>query len=465
MKGQDTPETICAVSTPIGEGGIGVVRLSGPAAVEVVDRLFRSLRPVSLKDVPSHTMHPGRIVHPATGATVDEVIVSVMRAPRSYTREDVVEINAHGSPVLLREILDLAVRQGARIAAPGEFTRRAFLNGRIDLSKAEAVMEVIQAKTEASSRAAMERLEGALGREIHHLREQLRNLLAVVEAAIDFPEEDLEIFPRDEAAKQVDEISNRVRRMIGSYEEGRILRDGLATVIVGRPNVGKSSLLNCLLRQDRAIVSPVPGTTRDLLEEYLNIKGVPLRIVDTAGLRTTEDPVEQEGLKRAQTAISRADLLLVVIEAPAGLMEEESRLIAKHESDKRIVLVINKVDLAPEAGEALREKMDGKIPAISFSATRGQGLDLLREAIRSLALSSGRAPRNDIIITEVRHKAALCATEEHLAEVLKAVKEGMPEEMIAVDLHGALDQLGEIIGVTTCEEILDRIFSTFCIGK
>jgi len=466
-------ETICAISTPIGEGGIGIIRLSGPKSIAIVDRLFRRRPSGPLHHVATHTVHYGRLMEPLTGEVVDEVLVTVMRAPRTYTREDIVEINAHGGPLLLRRILGLLTDQGARMAEPGEFTQRAFLSGRIDLTQAEAVMDLISAKTEASGRAALNRLQGALGREIQEVRDRLSFLLAYIEAAIDFSEEDLELLPPSRAIELIQEGLARVQRLLDTAEEGRILRDGLATVIVGRPNVGKSSLLNCLLKQDRAIVTPLPGTTRDLLEEYLNIKGIPLRLIDTAGLRLSFDPIEQEGMRRTEAAMAEADLLLVLIDASQGLFEQEESLLRKYSENKKVLAVINKIDLAPTASEAIRQKIEGTNPTAAISATQGLGLEELKEAIVALSLSTRGGVGShavygmgeEALVAHVRHKSALIATQTHLEQALESVKAGMPEEIIALEIRDALDRLGEIIGATTTEEILDRIFQSFCIGK
>ena len=479
LKAQTSPQlssdTICAISTPIGEGGIGIIRVSGPQSVAIVDQLFRRCPSGSLHHVATHTVHYGQIMESLTGEGVDEVLVTVMRAPRTYTREDIVEIHGHGGPVLLHRILGLLIEQGARLAEPGEFTKRAFLSGRIDLTQAEAVMDLIQAKTEASGRAALNRLKGALGREIQDLRDRLSFLLAYIEAAIDFSEEDLELLPQSKAIELVQDGLARVQRLLDTAEEGRILRDGLATVIVGRPNVGKASLLNSRLKQDRAIVTPIPGTTRDLLEEYLNIKGIPLRIMDTAGLRPSSDPIEQEGMRRTEAAMAEADLLLVMIDASQGLVKEEEDRIQMHQKDKRIIVVINKVDLAPQTSGEIREKIEKIAPAVVISATQGLGLEILKETIKALALSARgeggvgshalHGMGEGALVAHVRHKAALMATKTHLEEALESIKAGMQEEILALEIRGALDRLGEIIGATTTEEILDRIFQSFCIGK
>jgi tRNA modification GTPase len=465
-----TNDTICAISTPMGEGGIGIVRVSGPDAIAIADRVFRGSPAESLRATATHTLHYGHLLLASTGERLDEVLVSVMRAPRTYTREDTVEINAHGGPLLLHRILEALVEEGARMAEPGEFTQRAFLSGRIDLTQAEAVMDLIQAKTESSCRAALSRLEGALGKEIQEIRERLTNLLAFVEASIDFTEEDIQLLTPAQAAEGIQDNLARVLRLLDTAEEGRILREGLATVIVGRPNVGKSSLLNCLLRQDRAIVTPIAGTTRDLLEEYLNIKGIPLKIMDTAGLQPTTDPIEQEGMRRAQAAMSGADLLLVVVEASEGLQEMEEGLLRQNNKDgKRMILVINKIDLAPRADEAIRAKIDRSIPAVAISATQGLGLEGLKETIKAVALSGvnreAQAEAERPLVAQLRHKTALQAAKTHLEQALEALRSGMQEEILAFEIRGALDRLGEIIGATTTEDILDRIFQNFCIGK
>ena len=458
-------ETICAVSTPLGEGGIGVIRISGPEAVALVDRIFMSSCKASLQGVPTHTLQHGRIVDPATQERIDEVLVGVMRGPRSYTREDVVEINGHGSPVLLHRILELLIHQGARLAEPGEFTQRAFLNGRFDLTQAEAVMDLIRAKTDAGCRAALKRLEGNLGREIRDLRETLSLLLASIEAAIDFPEEDLEILPRYKAIEQVRHTLTGVQKLIDSATEGRILQEGLATVIVGRPNVGKSSLLNRLLQQDRAIVTAIPGTTRDLLEGYLNMNGIPLRVVDTAGLRAPTNLVEQEGIRRTESAITDADLLLVVVDASHGLVKEEEDLLKRPAEGKMAVLVINKMDLAPSAGKKIQQKVGNLVPSVLVSATKGEGLEELKDTIKNVAIALPWSEGDGVLVANLRHKTALLAAQDHLEQALSSITSGMPEDIIAVDVRATLDRLGEIVGMTTTEDILGRIFQTFCVGK
>ena len=458
-------DTICAISTPLGEGGIGVIRISGQEAFLVTEKVFRGSSKRPLHQTPSHTLLLGHIIDPDTGIPLDEVLLGIMRGPRTHTREDVVEISGHGGPVLLHRILNVLFKNGARLAEPGEFTKRAFLNGRIDLTQAEAVMELIKAKTEEGCHAAMKRLEGDLSREILALRERLATLLALTEAAIDFPEDDLEIFSRKVAINEVEDLLERVEGLISTSEDGRILQEGLATVIVGRPNVGKSSLLNQLLKQNRAIVTPFPGTTRDTLEEYINIKGVPVRLVDTAGLRPTVDPVEKEGVRRTEVAMAGADLVLVVVDASCGLVKEEEELLNQNHTKRKQILVINKVDLAPSNGRRIKEKMEGILSPILTSATKGEGLDELKEAIMKAAFSGARIQGDGVLVARARHKQALQEASEGLKQALNSIRRGMPEDLIAVDVRASLDRLGDIVGITTSEEILDRIFSTFCIGK
>jgi tRNA modification GTPase len=458
-------DTICAISTPIGEGGIGIVRLSGPQSIRLVSALFHGSGKTDLLDVPSHSIHHGILSDPETGEAVDEVLVSVMRSPKTFTREDTVEINAHGSPTVLYRILTLVLARGCRLAEPGEFTKRAFLNGRLDLTAAEAVMDLIQAKTDASSRAALRRLQGGLGREIRSLRDKLSDLLALAEANIDFPEEDVDSYPRSESTEALRAVIGRITRLLDSSEEGRMLREGLRTVIVGRPNAGKSSLLNALLEQDRAIVTPIPGTTRDVLEAVLNIQGIPIRIMDTAGLRETGDLIEKEGMRRTLAAVEESDLLLIVMDGQAGMAAFEESFVNNQLGKKKIILIINKIDIAPEAAGPIMARLEKPVAAIPLSAKQGDGLDALRDALGKIARSNHDAEADGPLVAHVRHATALEAAKGHLEEAIIALNSGYSEDLIAVDLRGALDRLGEIIGETTTEEILGRIFQSFCIGK
>jgi tRNA modification GTPase len=451
-------DTICAVSTPPGEGGIGIIRVSGRDAVLIASGIFRPRAKSGPPFGISHTLRYGHVVDPATNELVDEALMSVMRAPATYTREDVVEINCHGGMVPLWRTMSLLVAAGARQAEPGEFTKRAFLNGRIDLAQAEAVMDIIRAKTGLALQAANEQLQGGLSSEISILRDRLISIIASVEAGIDFPE-DIEGEAGKTLGEEVSRLLDGIDGLLASASFGRILRDGFATAIVGRPNVGKSSLLNALLRQDRAIVTEVPGTTRDVLEEYLNVDGVPLRILDTAGIRHSRDVVEQEGIRRSLAAMGSADIVLVVLDGSQPLIPED-RLVLDKVNGKNAIVVINKSDL-PRKLEA-----DGQpVTRVAVSCRTGAGLEDLRRSIADTVKKGSVASREHAWAVNLRHRTALEQTKESLQRALETITTGLSPEFVAVDLRGALDSLGLIIGATYTEDILKRIFNDFCIGK
>ncbi|MBI3597318.1 MAG: tRNA uridine-5-carboxymethylaminomethyl(34) synthesis GTPase MnmE [Nitrospirae bacterium] len=460
-------DTICAIATPVGEGGIGVIRLSGGRAIEIASEVFKTKKGLTVKDLASHTIHLGAVRDSCIGEHLDEVMLAVMRAPKTYTRLDTVEIYSHGGTFLLHRILDLLIRQGARLAEPGEFTKWAFLNGRIDLTQAEAVMDLIRSKTEAGHRAALAQLGGELHRRIAHLRESAVQLLAEIEAGIDFTEEDLRFLNQDQIQSLLVELINRTESLIKTAASGKALREGIATAIVGPPNAGKSSLLNALLLQNRAIVTPIPGTTRDIIEEYLNLDGIPLRIMDTAGLRDTEDLVEREGILRTRHAIEQADLILLVLDVSQELGREECRLI-EETAGKRRLIVCTKIDLPLDNswkqpnGLAGRNNID--IP-VYISAKTGEGIDNLREVIvkkvRSGIVTCGE--REAMINT--RHKALLLQGQCAIKNAAQSLEEEAPPELIAMDIRTAIDRLGEITGETTTEDLLEKIFKDFCIGK
>ncbi len=451
-------DTICAVSTPPGEGGIGIIRVSGRDAVLIASGIFRPRTESGRALGASHTLRYGHVVDPATGELVDEALVSVMRAPATYTREDVVEINCHGGMVPLWRTMDLLAAAGARQAEPGEFTKRAFLNGRIDLAQAEAVMDIIRAKTSLALRAANEQLRGGLSTEISVLRDRLISIIASVEAGIDFPE-DIESEAGKTLGEEVSRVLDGIDGLLSSASFGRILRDGFATAIVGRPNVGKSSLLNALLRQDRAIVTEVPGTTRDVLEEYVNVAGVPLRILDTAGIRHSRDVVEQEGIRRSLEAMESADIVLVVLDGSQPLMPEDRRVLDEV-SEKSAIAVINKSDLPRKLEAGGRP-----VTRVAVSCRTGAGLEDLRRSIADMVKKGTVTSREHAWAVNQRHRTTLEQTQESLQRALGAVTSGLSPEFIAVDLRGALDSLGLIIGATYTEDILERIFNDFCIGK
>lgn len=459
-------DTIAAIATPPGEGGIGIVRISGPAAFSIADRLFTT-RAGAPSLLPSHTIHYGLIRDPESGEHIDDALLLPFRKPRSYTGEDVVEFSCHGGPVTLGRVLTLALRAGARLAEPGEFTQRAFLNGRMDLAQAEAVCDQIRARTEAAQRLALRQREGALSREVARLREDLVSALAAVEVTIDFSEEvgDLDYATM---AERLAEIRANVERLIATANRGRIYREGVRLCIVGRPNVGKSSLLNALLRENRAIVTPIAGTTRDVIEETAHVRGIPLIAIDTAGLRETEDPVERIGVERARAAIETASLLLFVIDASAGWTEEDAS-IATQITGRRTVWVLNKVDLIspPEIQqmEAITASYRSGSPLVPISATEGTGRELLEETIACLLLGGEGIGVEEVMVSNVRHLHALEEARNSLLEAERTTAETLPPDFISIDLRAALDSLGRITGETATEEIIHRIFHDFCIGK
>lgn len=452
-------DTICAVSTPPGEGGIGIIRISGRSALAIASRIFKPRNNKRIEDAETHTLLYGNIVDPGTQQNVDEALAGVMRAPATYTREDIVELNCHGGMKPLARTMELLISAGSRQAGPGEFTKRAFLNGRIDLAQAEAVMDIISAKTDLSLRAANEQLQGGLSAEIIALREILVSLLASVEAGIDFPEEDIETESGNLLADDIAQVITGTETLLASHACGRILRDGFATAIIGRPNVGKSSLLNALLKQDRAIVTDIPGTTRDVLEEFLNIAGVPLKILDTAGIRHSHDVVEKEGVRRSLAALESADLVLVVLDGSQLLTPEDQRVLDAVKGRNAIV-VINKSDLP-----RMLEHLEQPFAQVFVSCRSSRGLDDLRAAIADIVQQGTLCSREHAWAVNQRHKTALEQTKESLLKAHAAAQSSLSPEFIALDLRAALDSLGLIIGATYTDDILDRIFSTFCIGK
>ncbi|MBM3132481.1 MAG: tRNA uridine-5-carboxymethylaminomethyl(34) synthesis GTPase MnmE [Chloroflexi bacterium] len=442
-------DTIAAISTPLGEGGIGIVRLSGEKAHAIAERLFN--RPLA-----SRRLVHGHIIDPETAEIVDEVLVSYMAAPHTYTREDIVEINCHGGVMPLQRILGLALKHGARSAEPGEFTLRAFLNGRIDLAQAESVLDIVQAKTQASLRLAVEGLKGRLSGEIRAIQSELLSVLAYLTARIDFPEDEIE---EQDALGPILRAREALGHLVATADAGIVYRNGIRTAIVGRPNVGKSSLLNRLLRENRAIVTAVPGTTRDTLEEVVNLRGVPFVLVDTAGITRSADPVESLGVERSYRAIQRASLVLLVIDSSEPLNEADAEIIELLEGRTGLVAA-NKSDLPARAD------LDGLTwPHIRISALTGEGLETLEEAMVSAALGGQVVASDAYLVTNARHKEALERAAGHLAEAQKSLEAKMPDDFVTIDLTAAMNALGEITGEAVTEDLLETIFSRFCIGK
>ncbi len=455
-----TGETIAAIATPLGEGGLAVIRLSGPAARTISDRCFAPVGKHSLKpsQAPSHTIHFWHIVR--NGAIVDEVLVSVMRAPRTFTREDVVEITCHGGVLPAKVVLDTVLANGARLAEPGEFTRRAFLNGRIDLAQAEAVVDVIHSRTELALRAANEQLAGKLSQRINELRDQMLHTLAHVEAHIDFPEEDIAPDTRSQLISRLESGLEFMDQLLRTAEEGKILRRGVRAAIIGRPNAGKSSLLNQLLGQDRAIVSAIPGTTRDTIEETANVRGLPVVFVDTAGLREARDELEMEGIRRSHVSLEQADFILHVFDASEPVTAADKIFLEKFAGKKRI-LVRNKVDL--ESRLDFPPDIDGRV--VGVCCLSGQGIEDLKDAIQRLVWSGEiRAEMLEVMLNS-RHQNALNRARSAAAETVQALRAGQTLELVAMDLRIAVNAVGEVVGKTASEDLLDAIFSQFCIGK
>jgi tRNA modification GTPase len=446
-------DTIAAIATPRGEGGVGVVRLSGPDALPIAARLFRSHRGSLPTPLCGHRAYYGSALD-TYGRTIDECLLTWFPAPRSYTAEDVVELSCHGSDLALTQLLDAARSLGARLAAPGEFTQRAFLNGRLDLASAEAVMDLIRARTDAALRIAARQAEGHLARAIRALRSAFIGLLAAIEATIDFPD-DLDPPDPAEITRQLQDAERQLADLLAGAEMGRLYREGASVVIAGRPNVGKSSLLNALLGEERAIVTPVPGTTRDVIEESINLSGVPVRLIDTAGLRDTADPVESIGVTRTRAQIAGADLTLLVMDASTGTTEEDA-LAARNVQGRR-VWVGNKIDL----GDALSE---GDAGMLRVSARTGVGLDALKRAILH-ALAEELYSADSILVSNTRHKAMLDAALAAVREALAGQRAGFELVAVAVDLKIAAEALGEITGETVTEATIAEIFARFCVGK
>lgn len=455
-------DTISAVATAVGEGGIGIIRMSGTDALAIGNRIFKGFKGRQAADMASYTAAYGKIIDPDTREAIDEVLILVMKGPHSYTGEDVVEVHCHGGPIPLQRILALTLHQGARLAEPGEFTKRAFLNGRLDLSQAEAVIDIIQAKTDASLQLAMNHLSGGLTASVTKLRDAILDMIAPLEAAIDFPEEDIEEVTAQQVDYQISKLVQQLNALIATGQQGRILRDGLQTVIIGKPNVGKSSLLNALLQENRAIVTDVPGTTRDTIEEFVNVGGIPLRIIDTAGIRDTADQVERIGVERAKELAEKADLILLILDASLPLSDEDRQVLSLLDRQP-VFIVVNKTDLPQMLDFADLEKYRIQAPLIRISVQDGTGMDDLVAAIRDLVYRGGATPKT--VVSNVRHIHLLRQSAARLREAQSAISAGMPPDCIVVDLQAAWELLGEINGQTAGEELLEQIFSRFCIGK
>ena len=456
-------DTITSISTPMGEGAIGIVRLSGPQAIEIGDILYKGKK--KLSEVETHTINYGHIIDPETNETVEEVMVSVLRAPKTFTREDIIEINCHGGILTINRILELTMTYGARMAEPGEYTKRAFLNGRIDLSQAEAVMDFIRPKTDRASKVAMNQIEGRLSDLIKKQRQSILEILAQVEVNIDYPEyDDVEDATTDFLLEQSKRIKEEINQLLETGAQGKIMREGLSTVIVGRPNVGKSSMLNNLIQDNKAIVTEVAGTTRDVLEEYVNVRGVPLRLVDTAGIRDTEDIVEKIGVERSRKALSEADLILFVLNNNEPLTEDDQTLfeVIKNED---VIVIINKTDLEQRLDVSELREMIGDMPLIQTSMLKQEGIDELEIQIKDLFFGGEVQNQDMTYVSNSRHISLLKQARQSIQDAIDAAESGIPMDMVQIDLTRTWEILGEILGESASDELIDQLFSQFCLGK
>ncbi len=453
---------IAAIATPPGEGAISIVRLSGDDAVTLADQVFKGK---DLTKVSSHTINYGHFIDPKTREIIDEVMVSVLRAPKTFTREDTVEINCHGGIVPTNKILQVLLTNGARLAEPGEFTKRAFLHGRIDLAQAESVMDLIRAKTDRSMKAALNQLDGELSQLIRNLRQEILDVLAQVEVNIDYPEyDDVEEMTSKLLREKALDVCAKIEQLLVTARQGKILREGLATALVGRPNVGKSSLLNHLLHEDKAIVTDIAGTTRDVIEEYVNVLGVPLKLVDTAGIRETDDRVEKIGVERSRQALDRSDLVILLLNASEPLTTEDIELLQLTQDKKRII-VLNKMDLEPKLDlNELYQYVD-KAEVLKTSVLKNEGIRELEEHIATLFYGGIENSQTTVLVTNARHIALLEQAKAALEAVLTGLDQELPVDLVQIDMTRAWELLGEITGDSYQDELLDQLFSQFCLGK
>lgn len=461
MRAVSLDDIIAAISTPLGNGGISIVRMSGNGCIEKASKVF-SGADLTKKD--SHTISFGRIINPENNSVIDEVLVSVMRGPKTYTTEDVVEINCHGGIMSSQRVLELLLNSGVRHAEPGEFTKRAFLGGRIDLSQAEAVIDVINSKTELSRKTAVNQLDGSIKRAVYEMRDSLLTSIAAIEASIDYPEHDIEEETYGVLKSRTEELLEKTDALLSSADKGKIIREGISAVILGKPNVGKSSLLNFLLDEERAIVTDIPGTTRDTVEEFINIGGVAVKIIDTAGIRETEDAVEKIGVEKSRERANEADLILLLLDTSRPLSSEDMEIL-DFVADKKALVILNKIDLEQKLALDEIEKRVDKENIISVSAKGGDGMDVLTERLTNMFLGGEVEQGESLMISNVRHKNALYKAKESLKRAIVTIESGMPVDFVSMDLTEAYNNFGEITGDSIDDELLDRIFSQFCLGK
>lgn len=455
-------DTIAAIATPIGEGAIGIVRLSGPRAIEIANQLFQEK---DLTKAKSHMLYYGHIYAPKTRTLIDEVMLVVMRAPKTFTREDVVEIQCHGGIRSVQRVLDTVLETGARLAEPGEFTKRAFLNGRIDLSQAEGVIDVIRAKTDLAADVALGQLEGKLSKKVRELRQQILETLAHIEVNIDYPEyDDVEEMTTNQVLPRVKAVEKELKQILSHAKSGKIMREGLRVAIIGRPNVGKSSLLNTLVRENKAIVTNIEGTTRDIIEEYVNVQGIPIQLIDTAGIRKTDDVVEKIGVERSKEVIQKADVVLFLLNASEPLTELDIELLS-FVKNKNTIIILNKNDLEQRLEvEKLEESMKN-CPCVSISTKNGTGIEGLEQEILKYAMQGAVSDHNEIYLSNARHIHLLKQALQSIQEVYNGIRSGVPIDLVQIDFTEAWANLGEIIGENASDELINQLFSQFCLGK
>lgn len=459
-------ETIAAISTAIGNGGIGIIRMSGKESFKILEKIFKNSKgeKLDLNKIKGYTIQYGTIVDSETNEKIDEVLVSFFKNPRSYTREDMCEINSHGGMIVEKQILEQCLKNGAILAEPGEFTKRAFLNGRIDLSQAESIMDLINSKTEKESKASINQLQGDLSNRINEIRHDLLDIMADIEASIDYPEYDIEEVTNNKALGILENAKNKLESLKDTFRSGKILKEGIKTAIIGRPNAGKSSLLNKILKEERAIVSEIEGTTRDTIEEFITIKGIPLKIIDTAGIRKTSDKIEEIGVRKAIDIAKDAELVLVILDNSKDLTEEDRKILKLAESKNSIIL-LNKVDLKENNLENSEELKRLNKKVVKISAKNGNGIEELYNEIENMFQIKNLETDGEIIITNIRHKNQIEYAINNINEAINAVKNNLPIDIISISIKQTLEDLGKITGENVSEDIINEIFSKFCLGK
>lgn len=455
-------KTIVAISTASGNGGIGIIRLSGRQTFDIIDKIF--IPKNKSKDIKGYTMKYGNIVNPKNNEIIDEVLVAYFVAPKSYTTENMCEINSHGGTVVEKRILELCLENGAELAEPGEFTKRAFLNGRIDLSQAEGIIDLINSKTEMEAKESINQLEGNLSKKIKKIEQKMLDVMVNIEVTIDYPEYDVEEVTNSEALKKLNEIHNLLNELENSFNKGKIIKDGIKMVIIGKPNAGKSSLLNSLLKEDRAIVSDIAGTTRDTIEEYLNIDGIPLKLIDTAGIRDTENTIEKIGVEKSKKLVNDADLIIAIFDI-SGSLDEDDRKIIELIRDKKAIILLNKVDVLKNNNKMEEEIKKLNKPVIKISAKEEIGFENLYSEIKKMFELNEISSNNEILITNERHKNQIIKAKQNILNAIETVKNNTPVDIISIYINQAMEDLGEITGVNVSENIINEIFAKFCLGK